>query len=183
VQATWSVDGVGGGEVAATEFVIASSSTNPMLTPPPQVAAPVFSPASGGNAPVTVTITDATTNAAIYYTLDGTLPTQDSILYTNGITLTAPSVVRAVAFANSYTPSVASVAVYGAPTATPNAQVTGSVDTSDPAAPVVTFSIIPGTNASCVVLTESLPPGLEAAAVSAGGSYIASNNLELIRCK
>jgi hypothetical protein len=57
--------------------------------------------------------------------------------------------------------------------------VSRSVDTSSPTAPVVTFSVTPGTNAACVAVTESLPLGLSAANVSAGGNYIASNNVVL----
>jgi hypothetical protein len=72
---------------------------------------------------------------------------------------------------------VASVAYYGPPAATANAQVTRSVNTSSPGAPRVTFSVAPGTGANCFAVTETLPPGLAAASVSAGGNYIANNNM------
>jgi hypothetical protein len=178
VQAAWSVDGVGGGEAAATNIVV--ESTVPIVpTAPSQVAAPEFTPTSGSNVPVNVTIFCATPGAAIYYTLDGSLPSQASALYTGPVYLASPSTVRAVAFTSGWTPSVASVAYYGPPAATANAQVTRSVDTSSPSAPVVTFSVTPGAGASCVAVTESLPPGMAATSVTAGGSYIASNNVVL----
>src|ERR1019366_178751 len=45
--------------------------------------------------------------------------------------------------------------------------------------PVVPFSVMPGTNASCVAVTEWLPLGVGATSVTAGGNYIASNNVVL----
>ena len=55
--------------------------------------------------------------------------------------------------------------------------MTRSVNTSVPTAPVVTFNVVPGVGASCEAVTETLPPGLAATGVSAGGNYIASNNV------
>ena len=179
VQASWSVDGVGGGEAEATKIVVASIFSNGVPTEPPQVAAPEFTPASGGNLPANVTVSCATPGAVIYYTLDGSLPTVSSTLYTGPFYLAVPSTVRAVAFTNGWTPSVSSVAYYGPPAATANAQVTRSVDTTYPAAPVVTFSVTPGAGASCVAVMELLPPGVAATSVTAGGNYIASNNVVL----
>jgi len=178
VQASWSVDGVGA-TAMATNFVIASIFSNGVPTAPSQVAAPTFSPASGGNVPVNVFISCATLGAMIYYTLDGSLPTTSSALYIGPILLISPSTIRAVAFTNGWTPSPASVAYYGPPAAPANAQVTRSVNTSSPNAPVVTFSVTPGAGASCIAVTESLPPGLAATSVTAGGRYIASNNVVL----
>jgi Chitobiase/beta-hexosaminidase C-terminal domain len=146
-------------------------------SPPPQVGSPIFAPASGAIVPTNVTISCTTTGAVIYYTLDGSLPTQSSTLYTGAVSLVSVSTLRAVAFTNGWTPSVASVAYYG-PQATPAAiQVTRSVNTNMPTAPMVTFSLVPGTNAACVAVTESLPLGLGATNVTSGGNYIASNNV------
>ena len=179
VQATWSVDGVGGGEVVTTNIVVASTSSNSVPTAPSQVAAPVFTPASGNNVPVILTISCATPGAVIYCTLDGSLPTRGSTLYSSPIYLASASTIRAVAFTNGWTPSAASVAYYGPPSVPANAQVTRSVDTSSPTAPVVTFSVVPGVGANCIAVTESLPPGVAATSVTAGGNYIASNNVVL----
>jgi hypothetical protein len=126
-----------------------------------------------------VTITDATPGAVIYYTLDGSLPTQGSTPYTGAVALTSASVLRAAAFTNGWTPSVAAVAFYG-PLASPaNAQVTRSVSGNGSAAPEVTFNVTPGTNANCVAITETLAPGLGATSISSGGNYVASNNVVL----
>ena len=149
------------------------------LTPPPQAAIPVFTPGSGANVPANVAISCATPGAVIYYTLDGTLPTQSSMLYTGAVSLASASVIRAVAFTNGWAPSVAGFANYGPSAAVANAQVTRSISSSSPAAPVVSFNVLPGTNSICVAVMETLPQGVGAVNVSAGGNYIASNNMVL----
>jgi hypothetical protein len=179
VNASWSMDGVGGSESVGTNIVIVSTTENPVPGAPPQAAAPVFTPGSGSNVPVNVTLTDATPGAAIYFTLDGSLPTPSSTLYTGAVYLASPGVVRAAAFTNGWTPSVASVAYYGPPAVSAAGQVTRDVNTSSPTAPVVTFNVIPGATANCVAVTETLPPGVGAINVSAGGNYVASNNVVL----
>ncbi len=175
VQAAWSVDGVGGGETVSTNIVI-TGPTNLIAVPPPQVATPGFNPLSGGNVPVTITITDATPGAVIYYTVDGTLPTQNSTEYTAPFARSGASVVRAGAFESGWTPSTAAVAYYGPPAATANAQVSRSVNNSSPSSPVVTFTVTPGLGANCVAVVESLPSGLGAVNVSSGGNYIPAEN-------
>ena len=178
-QASWSVDGVSGSETMPTNIVIASAAGNSIPTAPPQVAAPAFIPGSGGNVPVSVTITDATPGAVIYYTLDGTLPAQSSMQYTGPVNLASAGVIRAAAFTNGWTPSVATVAYYGPPAATANAQVARSINTGSPTSPIVTFTVAPGATANCVAVTESLPAGVSAINVSSGGNYVASNNVVL----
>jgi hypothetical protein len=180
VRASWSVDGLSGTEPAGTNLVIAAGGADGTIPlPPPQVAAPVFSPASGAGVPVSVTITDATPGAVIYYTVDGSLPTSSSTLYTVPVPLAAASVLRAAAFTNGWAPSVAVSAFYGQPAVTVNAQLTRNVSGNLTAAPVVTFNVTPGSNANCVAVTESLPPGVGAINISSGGNYIASNNVVL----
>jgi len=180
VRAAWSVDGVGGDEAVGTNLVVAATSGGGGVpAPPPQVATPAFSPASGSNVPVNLTISCATTGAVVYYTLDGSLPTTSSLLYTGTVYLASASTVRAAGFTNGWTPSVASVADYGPPAAPANAQVTRSVDTSSPTAPVVTFRVTPEAGAACVAVTEWLPLGVAATGVTGGGNYIASNNVVL----
>jgi hypothetical protein len=77
-------------------------------------ATPAFKPAAGSyKAAQTVTLTDATTGAAIHYTIDGTAPTAKSTLYTSaGIKVTATETVKAIAIAPGYANSAVASAKY-----------------------------------------------------------------------
>jgi len=82
-----------------------------------QVATPVMTPPAGNyTGPQTVTITCATPGAAIYYTLDGTEPTQPSLKvsypYTAPITISANTTLKAKAFKAEYLASATATEVY-----------------------------------------------------------------------
>lgn len=71
------------------------------------LATPVISPAGGlFTNSTTVSITDATPNSTIYYTLDGTAPTTNSPVYTGPFTLNNSASVQAIA-AQTGTPNSA----------------------------------------------------------------------------
>jgi hypothetical protein len=62
------------------------------------VASPTFRPAGGAFAkPQLVTLTDTTIGASIYYTTDGTTPTQASALYTRPLRVASTETIEAVA--------------------------------------------------------------------------------------
>src|SRR5947208_6677299 len=66
-----------------------------------QVATPTFSPAPGAyTSSVSVTISDSTAGATIYYTTDGSTPTTGSSVYGGPIPLTQTTTVRAMAAAS-----------------------------------------------------------------------------------
>lgn len=71
------------------------------------VDAPVFTPAAGNYTDSVVVTIAADSTAAIYYTLDGTVPTDSSILYTGAFTLTATTTVKAVAMIDGVYSTVA----------------------------------------------------------------------------
>src|ERR1019366_1365293 len=79
----------------------------------PALAPPTITPNGGSYvASVNVTLTAPDTNATIYYTLDGSLPTTNSLLYSGGINLLANATVSANAFETSYNNSVAASALF-----------------------------------------------------------------------
>jgi uncharacterized repeat protein (TIGR03806 family) len=74
----------------------------------PALAPPTLAPAGGTfNGSVNISIVPPDTNATIYYTLDGTLPTTGSSVYTGPILLTNSATLSANAFEDGFTNSVA----------------------------------------------------------------------------
>ena len=87
------------------ETHLPSSSTTVRVTAL-TTAVPVFSPASGAYPTAqTVSISDSTSEAKIYYTTDGTTPTTSSTPYTTQISVASTETLRAIAIAPNYGPS------------------------------------------------------------------------------
>ena len=103
-------DGMDNSSVASASYTIVL----------PKVANPVFTPSAGEVTSGTeVTISCATSGATIYYTTDGSTPTEDSTEYTTPITVTAAVTIKAIAVATDYQDSSVVTAAYtiGVPTA------------------------------------------------------------------
>jgi uncharacterized repeat protein (TIGR03803 family) len=109
--------------VSATETVeaiaIASGYTNSDVASAtftiqiPMAAFPVFTPAAGTyTSAQSVTITDTTAGATIYYTTDGTTPTTASAKYTGAITVSSTETVKAIAIASGYNNSGVAIATF-----------------------------------------------------------------------
>jgi hypothetical protein len=82
--------------------------------------APTFSLKAGTYADdQTLTISDATKSATIYYTINGTTPTKASTKYTGAIKVAESETIKAVAEVSDYTLSPVTTAAYGIETATP----------------------------------------------------------------
>ena len=87
----------------------------------PQAATPTFSPTPGTyTSTQTVTISDATTGAAIYYTTNGTTPTTSSTKYSAPISVSSTETIEAIAVASGYTNSAVGSAVYTISTGSPS---------------------------------------------------------------
>ncbi len=92
---------------------LASSQPSPACLATPQVATPSLSLSAGTyTSTQTVTITDATTGAAIYYTTDGSTPTTASTLYSGSISVSTTETVDAIATAAGYSNSAVASAAY-----------------------------------------------------------------------
>jgi glucosylceramidase len=111
-------------------------------TPPPQTAGtPTFSPTSGTfTSTQSVTISDATSGAAIYYTTDGSIPTASSTAYTKAFSVASTKTIQAIAVASGYTNSSVASATY---------------TINLPAAATPTFSPAAGTFSSAQSITIS----------------------------
>jgi hypothetical protein len=84
-----------------------------MATTTVAAVTPTFSVAAGTYTTAqTVTITDTTAGAIIYYTIDGTMPTAASAHYTGPITVSTTETLMAAAIAPGFTLSAAESALY-----------------------------------------------------------------------
>jgi sugar lactone lactonase YvrE len=78
-------------------------------------ATPSFSIPSGtlATAQTTIYLTDATSGAVLYYTVDGSTPTSGSTLYTSaGISVAASETIKAIAVVSGYNNSAVATAAY-----------------------------------------------------------------------
>lgn len=117
----------------------------------PQVATPTpaFSPVGGSYSAVqTVTISDATAGASIYYTTDGvTTPTTNSTLYSGAISVGSTETIQAIAVAPNYTSSAVASATYTINLVTPGFTVAGT--------PVTVAAGAMSGNTSTITLTST----------------------------
>jgi glucosylceramidase len=120
-------------------------SATPTTTVQPTAVAPTFSPIGGSfTATQSVTITDATTGASIYYTTDGSTPTIASTKYSSPISVAATTTIKAIAIASGFNTS---------------AVASGTFTINLPAAATPTFSPAGGTFtvAQSITITDATP--------------------------
>jgi hypothetical protein len=118
ISANTSLVGFGAGSGAAELLVYIDSWTytvESVASPPPPttVSAPTFSPAAGAyTSAQSVIISDATSDATIYYTTNGTVPTTSSNRYTGPITVSSSETMEAIAVTTADTSSAVASAAY-----------------------------------------------------------------------
>lgn len=101
-----------GGNNRINDLVITGTDPNAL----PLAETPTFSVPTGIlTVPATVTITSTTPDATIRYTLDGSIPSVTSTLYTAPLEITATTTLQAVAFATGFNPSYLATATYTFP--------------------------------------------------------------------
>ena len=88
----------------------------PPPPPPPVAATPAFWPVPGSysqtQAGQTVTLTDGSSGATIYYTTDGTQPTTSSTQYSASITVSSTTTIEAIAAGPGYSASAVATGTY-----------------------------------------------------------------------
>ncbi len=115
-------------------------SANQVTVTTTQAAAPAISPNGGTFVETTsITLTSATSGAAIYYTLDASDPTTDSTLYTSSFTISQDTTVRARSFRDDLQPSGISVATFTK--ALPAVQFTSATSSGSEANGLVTLDV------------------------------------------
>jgi Legume lectin domain/Chitobiase/beta-hexosaminidase C-terminal domain len=112
-----------------------------LLNGEPVAAVPSFIPNGGVfDAPQQIWLTTTTPSTSIFYTLDGTVPTTGSNLYTSPVTLTAATTIKAIASGTNYLQS----------------SITSAAFTPSPLTPLPVFTPAGGTYTSAqqVVLSD-----------------------------
>ena len=101
-----AVDGAGSSKPSTQESAETSGA-------PATVAMPVFTPSAGTYASAqSVSITDATSGATIYYTTNGTSPTTSSTVYSGAIAVSTSETIEAIAVKSGMNNSAVGTAAY-----------------------------------------------------------------------
>jgi hypothetical protein len=139
-------------------------------------APPLFSPGSGSYTTAqTVTISDATPGAAIYYTTDGTTPTTSKV-YSGTLAVTSNETIEAVAVAAGYAESAVAVASYSIAVVEPVAAtpvIAPGTGTYTSAQTVTISDATPG--ATIYYTTNGTTPTTTSSSLYAGAITVASN--------
>ena len=100
-----------GGSTAIQEVISWTFTTNQQAPPP--AATPTFTPAPGTyTSQQSVSLSDTTAGAAIYYTTDGSTPSTSSSKYVTPITVSSTMTIKAIAVATGFSNSAVATGQY-----------------------------------------------------------------------
>jgi Chitobiase/beta-hexosaminidase C-terminal domain len=147
------------------------------------VTAPVITPNGGTFVnSVSVGLQTSTSGASIYYTTDGTSPTQSSKLFTAPFALTATALVKAQAFKSGMTPSSQASAWFTKDTSFDFSLANAgdkSVTVGSPATNTISATLPSGSAQAVTFFTSGLPAGAAAAFSPASCSATCSSTLTI----
>jgi N-acetylneuraminic acid mutarotase len=147
--------------VATNDYPSAIASAAFTINLPP-AAPPAFSvPAGTYSSAQSVTISDTTSGATVYYTVDGTTPTILSPRYTGPITVSSTATLQAIAVAGGYSASTVSSAAYVLPVTFTFTGSPASLTLGAGGQGTVTFTLTPqnGFNTAVTFACSGLPAG------------------------
>jgi N-acetylneuraminic acid mutarotase len=148
----------------------------------PAAATPTFNPRPGTyTSAQSVTISDATAGATIYYTTNGTTPTTSSSVYPGAFSVTSSETVQAMATAPGFLESSVAVAAYTINLPTPSFALSLSksaltVDSGTNGVAMLTVTPENGFNSTVTLNCSGLPSGVtcsfDPATVTPSGSVV-----------
>ena len=166
-----------------TNSAVASATYTINTAPPPTVAIPTIAPPAGTyTSPQSVTLSDATPGATVYYTTNGTTPTTSSTQYTGPIAVSSSETLEAIGVESGFTNSAVASATYTitpATVATPTFSPATGTYTS--AQTVTIFDATSG--ATIYYTTNGSTPTTSSAVYSAPITVSSSETLEAIAVK
>jgi len=169
VSGSASLDGYWTIPAAATTVTIGQPpGGQPTEVSPPLIAT---NPSPFVRLPVSVTLSTPTDGAEIRFTTDGSTPSAASTPYTDPLEITVSTCLQARAFKTGFLPSPVRSAWFTNPDEVPPMSADTVVDTTAPAAPVVTSTVAPGPTAACWTYQEQLPLSLTPAGITNAGVF------------
>jgi hypothetical protein len=146
------------------------TSDHPDPEPEPEIiSTPVFHTSSDSET-LQFSITCDTSDTIIYYTTDGSRPTQDDFIYSNPIALTNSKKIRAIAIKEGRVSSETALFDYAITPTTPQfGEISVQVENNQSCYPKVVFTVIPESDIQTYAVEIFIPNGLNLFSISDGG--------------
>ncbi|KPA10463.1 hypothetical protein MHK_009332, partial [Candidatus Magnetomorum sp. HK-1] len=141
------------------------------------VANPVFEPSEDSLLPVEVLISCETRDAIIYYTTDGSMPDQNSTLFSEVLTLNTKTVVRARAFKTGMQPSDVISMAYAKSLYEKPYHMSRNVQPLNLCSTSVSIQLSPGQSIQSYAYEEHLPIGVYPTDISENGIWLENDHI------